>query len=116
MFFFVEDGFLKTPPVSDGALNGITRRAIIELAEKVIEMTQSTSSLVYDPLPENDPVRRQPDITLASKMLGWKPTVELDEGLVHTINYFSQNRSLLILDKKLERSQKYFKKLISESV
>ena len=62
---------------------GLTPRA-----KKVIELTQSTSQLIYNPLPENDPVRRQPDITLAGKMLGWKPAVELDEGLSETIGYF----------------------------
>jgi UDP-glucuronate decarboxylase len=101
-----------TGPVNLGNPNEFT---IKELAEKVIEMTQSTSSLVYKPLPENDPVRRQPDITLAGKMLEWNPTVELNDGLAHTINYFSQSSSLLILDQKLERSQKYLKKTISES-
>ena len=51
--------------------------AIKELAEKIIDMTQSASQLIYKTLPENDPVRRQPDITLAKKILGWKPSIEL---------------------------------------
>lgn len=99
-------------PVNLGNPNEFT---IKELADKIIKMTKSTSKLIYKSLPENDPVRRQPDITLADKLLGWKPTIELNEGLVHTINYFTQSSSLLILDKKPERSKKYFKKSISES-
>ena len=81
----------------------------------VIEMTQSSSILIYKSLPENDPVRRQPDITLASKMLGWKPNVELEEGLGKTINYFSNLALATDLDTKPERIQKYFKKAVSES-
>ena len=49
-------------------------------------MTQSSSQLIYKSLPENDPVRRQPDITLAKKILGWEPSIELEEGQTHTIN------------------------------
>ena len=89
---------------------GLTPRA-----KKVIELTQSTSQLIYNPLPENDPVRRQPDITLAGKMLGWKPTVELEEGLGNTINYFSNLSLSTDLDTKPERIQKYFKKAVSGS-
>ena len=66
-------------------------------------------------MPENDPIRRQPDITLADKLLGWKPTVELEEGLTHTINYFSDIPSLQDLDIKPERIEKYFQKSVSES-
>ena len=59
-----------------------------ELAELVVQMVGSKSRLVYRPLPADDPVRRQPDITLARKRLGWQPTVELREGLAKTIAYF----------------------------
>ena len=86
-----------------------------ELAEKVIKMTQSTSQLIYKPLPENDPVRRQPDITLAKKILGWEPSIELEEGLDHTIKYFSDIPSLQELDSKPERIEKYFQKSVSDS-
>ena len=61
---------------------------IIELAQKVLAMTGSRSALVYESLPEDDPVQRQPDITLARKKLDWSPAVELDEGLGETIRYF----------------------------
>ncbi|NLN94353.1 MAG: SDR family oxidoreductase [Candidatus Hydrogenedens sp.] len=61
---------------------------ILELAQKVIELTGSSSQLEYHPLPENDPTRRRPDISLARERLGWEPTVALEEGLKETINYF----------------------------
>lgn len=62
---------------------------IKEIAEKVIEMTGSNSKIVYLPLPNDDPTRRKPDITLANSMLnGWYPQVKLAEGLSRTIEYF----------------------------
>ena len=63
---------------------------IIELAQRVLAMTGSRSALVYKSLPEDDPVQRQPDITLARKKLDWSPTVELDVGLGETIRYFER--------------------------
>jgi UDP-glucuronate decarboxylase len=64
---------------------------ILELAEKIIHLTGSKSKIVYRPLPEDDPVRRRPDISLAKKELGnWKPKVPLEEGLKRTIDYFRQ--------------------------
>ena len=59
-----------------------------ELAQKVIAMTGTASSLEHRPLPTDDPIRRQPDITRARQMLGWEPTIALDEGLTKTIAYF----------------------------
>ena len=81
--------------------------SIKELAEKVIEMTKSTSKITYQSLPENDPVRRQPDIALARKMLGWEPTIQLNEGLQHTIDYFTDTVSDAVFDFKPERNHKY---------
>ena len=63
---------------------------IIELARKVLAMTGSHSALVYESLPEDDPVQRQPDISLARMNLDWLPTVDLDEGLGETIRYFER--------------------------
>lgn len=63
---------------------------ILELAELVIEMTGSKSKLIYQPLPQDDPTQRQPDITLAKKHLEWEPKVELHEGLQKTILYFEK--------------------------
>ncbi len=65
---------------------------IKEIAEKVIEMTGSKSKIVYLPLPNDDPTRRKPDITLANKVLnGWFPQVKLADGLAKTIEYFKSN-------------------------
>ena len=61
---------------------------ILQLAEKIINLTESQSEVQFDPLPEDDPKIRQPDITLARERLGWEPTVSLDEGLSQTIAYF----------------------------
>jgi UDP-glucuronate decarboxylase len=72
-------------PVNVGNPGEFTIR---ELAEKVIQLTGAKSKLVYRPLPEDDPMQRQPDITLAKKVLGWEPTVSLDDGLKKTIDYF----------------------------
>ena len=59
-----------------------------ELAEKIIKLTGSSSALEYRELPQDDPVRRKPDISLAKKMLDWEPKVSLEEGLQETIAYF----------------------------
>jgi dTDP-glucose 4,6-dehydratase len=61
---------------------------ITELARLVLELTGSGSELVYGPLPDNDPVRRRPDITLAGEQLGWKPEVSLPVGLARTVDWF----------------------------
>ncbi len=61
---------------------------MIELAENVIELTDSKSKLIFEPLPADDPKQRKPDITLAKEKLGWEPTVPLREGLQKTIEYF----------------------------
>jgi UDP-glucuronate decarboxylase len=77
------EGF--TGPVNIGNPGEFT---MIELAEAVLRLTGSKSKLVYQPLPQDDPLQRQPDITLAKKELGWEPTINLEEGLKKTIDYF----------------------------
>jgi UDP-glucuronate decarboxylase len=62
--------------------------SIKELAERVVTMTDSNSKIVHEPLPQDDPAQRQPDISRARKSLGWEPIVALDEGLPRTIEYF----------------------------
>jgi len=63
---------------------------ILDLAKKIIAMTESTSKITYAPLPSDDPTQRMPDIGLAGSKLGWKPTVSVDEGLKKTIEYFKR--------------------------
>jgi UDP-glucuronate decarboxylase len=79
------DGFIG--PVNVGNPGEFT---ILELAEKVLKLTGSRSRIVHGALPQDDPVRRCPDIGLAGEKLGWKPTVSLDEGLPPTIAYFRE--------------------------
>ncbi|MCK5225287.1 MAG: SDR family oxidoreductase [Planctomycetes bacterium] len=62
---------------------------ILELAEKIIKLIGSSSKINFKPLPQDDPMRRQPDISLAKKILKWEPVVSLDEGLKKTIDYFA---------------------------
>ena len=102
-----------TGPVNIGNPNEFT---IIELAEKIIQLTKSSSKLIYKPLPENDPIRRQPDIQLAAKILSWEPTIELKQGLVYTINYFSEINPSVLKDQNDKRTKKYLKKSVSPLV
>ena len=67
---------------------------IKELAEKVSELTGSKSELVYEPLPSDDPMQRQPDISLAKEKLKWEPKIKLEEGLVKTIEYFRKKLAI----------------------
>jgi len=75
----------STGPVNCG---NPTETTILQFAQKIIELTNSKSEIVFRPLPEDDPKVRQPDITLARKLLGWEPKVGLEEGLRFTIDYF----------------------------
>ena len=78
-----EDEFIG--PVNIGNPGEFT---ILQLAEKVIELTASRSKIVYVPLPSDDPMQRKPDISLAKEKLNWQPTICLEEGLKKTIAYF----------------------------
>jgi len=64
--------------------------SILELAEKVLHFTGSTSKLIFLPLPQDDPTQRQPDISRSRDQLDWAPRVDLDEGLQKTIAYFKK--------------------------
>jgi len=89
------DGFLRlmqsgddfTGPVN---LGNPVEFNMIELTEHVKDLTNSKSEIIYEPLPEDDPKQRRPDITLAKDKLGWEPKVPLREGLKKTIAYFSE--------------------------
>ena len=82
-FMDSEDSF--SGPMNTGNPGEFTIR---ELAEQVIELTGSSSTLIEKPLPSDDPRQRQPDITLAQEKLGWEPAIKLREGLVKTIAFF----------------------------
>ena len=96
-FCFVDDmieGFIRmmdtsdefTGPVNIGNPGEFT---ILELASKVIEFTGSSSKIIHQPLPADDPLKRKPDISLARKKLNWEPKTKLDDGLRKTIEYFN---------------------------
>jgi UDP-glucuronate decarboxylase len=96
-FCYVDDlveGFLRmmaaedfTGPVNLGNPGEFT---ILQLAESVIRMVDSKSKIIYKPLPQDDPLQRKPDISLAREKLGWEPKVSLEEGLARTIDYFKK--------------------------
>jgi UDP-glucuronate decarboxylase len=81
----METGPETTGPINIGNPNEFTVR---ELAEKVIALIGSSSQIVREPLPQDDPKQRQPDITKAKEVLDWQPSIELEQGLVKTIDYF----------------------------
>lgn len=95
-FCYVDDiieGLIKMMGSSEDFLGPVNlgnpvEISIKQLAEKVIELTDSKSKLLYLPLPEDDPIRRKPDISLAKESLGWEPKVPLNNGLKKTIGYF----------------------------
>lgn len=79
-------------PVNIGNPNEFT---MLELATKVIQLTGSSSKLIFQPLPSDDPKQRQPDIRKADEILNhWKPNIQLEEGLIKTINYFKEELNL----------------------
>jgi UDP-glucuronate decarboxylase len=77
-----------TGPVNIGNPGEFT---MLELAEMVLKLVGGKSRIVHCPLPQDDPLQRQPDITLARQKLGWEPTIPLEDGLQRTIAYFRQN-------------------------
>jgi len=95
-FCYVEDeirGFLAlldsgvTGPINIGNPDEFT---MLELAEIVLEQTNASSEVIFEPLPVDDPTQRKPDLTLARSKLGWEPTIALREGLHRTIPYFAE--------------------------
>lgn len=76
-----------TGPINIGNPNEFT---ILQLAKKIIEITNSTSQIIFKPLPQDDPLQRKPDITLAKEKLNWNPSIQLEEGLIKTIEYFKK--------------------------
>ena len=77
-------------PVNIGNPHELT---VHQIAEKVIELTGSQSNIAFEPLPEDDPRVRHPDITRAAELLDWKPEIQLEEGIIRTIDYFRSRMS-----------------------
>ena len=101
-FQFVDDlveGMIRTMNTSDSFTGPINignpyEFTMLELAERILDLTKSNSKIVFMPLPQDDPSQRQPDISLAFKELnGWKPKTNLDEGLQKTIDFFNRKIS-----------------------
>lgn len=97
-FCFVDDlvdglrRFMQASPGNPGPVNlgNPQEISVLELATLVIRLTGSSSTLVFAPLPSNDPIKRQPNVDIATQMFGWRPNVHLEEGLVRTIEYFDR--------------------------
>jgi UDP-glucuronate decarboxylase len=95
-FQYVDDlveGFIRMMGTSDDFIGPVNignpgEFTILQLAQKIIDLTNSKSKLIYLPLPQDDPIQRQPNITLAKDILKWQPNIPLEEGLIKTINYF----------------------------
>ena len=93
---FVDDEIAGLVALLDSSLTGPVNignpdeRSMLDLAHFVLEVTGSTSDIVFEPLPTDDPTRRCPDITLARRELAWEPTTGLREGIERTIDYFAQ--------------------------
>ena len=81
-----------TGPVNIGNPKEMT---ILDIAHTIIRLTGSSSSISFNPMPTDDPMQRQPDISLAIKVLGWKPTTSLNEGLEKTIDYFRKEMNII---------------------
>ena len=98
-FCFVDDlveGFIKMMNTPDDIIGPINlgnpvEKTVKELAEIIIELTNSKSKIIYKDLPKDDPERRKPDITKAKHVLEWEPKISLEEGLKKTILYFKEN-------------------------
>ena len=93
------DGFVRMMATPDGVTGPINlgnphEITVHELAERIIAMTGAASKIVHAPLPQDDPLQRCPDITLARSTLGWQPNVALEQGLGRTIAYFERLLSL----------------------
>ena len=96
-FCYVDDlieGFIRLMATNDQVgpvnLGNPVEFTILQVAERVLELTRSSSRLVFSPLPQDDPRQRKPDISKAIQLLRWQPTVMLDQGLKKTIEYFDK--------------------------
>ena len=93
------DGLIQLMDSNDNFIGPInlgnpTELTILEVAQKIIELTHSKSRIIHLPLPQDDPRQRQPDIKLARKELRWEPQIDLEEGLKRTIDYFKEKKKI----------------------
>ena len=91
------DAMIKTMETTDAVTGPINignpgEFSMLELANKVIELTGSTSEIAFEDLPHDDPKQRKPNITKAQELLNWTPTINLNAGLIHTIDYFEKKK------------------------
>lgn len=101
-FCYVDDlinGFIKLMDSNDKFVGPVNlgnpkELTILEVAQKIIELTMSKSRIIHLPLPQDDPRQRQPDIKLAEKELRWTPEIGLEEGLIRTIDYFKKKMNI----------------------
>jgi UDP-glucuronate decarboxylase len=101
-FCYVDDmingltSMMATPKDISGPINlgNPIDVTILELAETIIALTASSSEIIFQPLPQDDPTQRQPDITLAGKILNWQPETSLEKGLATTIDYFRKKLNM----------------------
>lgn len=97
-FCYVDDlvnGMIKMMNNPQGFIGPVnlgnpSERTVLDLAKKIIKLTDSKSKITFKPLPKDDPIKRKPDITLAKKELDWEPIVDIDTGLSKTIEFFSK--------------------------
>ena len=93
------DGMIKMMNNTNGFIGPVnlgnpSERTILDFAKLIIKLTNSSSKIIYKPLPLDDPSKRQPDITLAKKELNFEPKVDIEEGLIKTIEYFKNKLNL----------------------
>lgn len=97
-FCYVDDlvagilGLLRSDHIGPMNIGNPNEFSILELAQAVLDVTGSSSEITFEPLPVDDPTQRQPDITLARKVLGWEPRVQLREGLTRTYEWYRKER------------------------
>ena len=94
-------------PVNIGNPDEIT---IKDFAEEIIKLTGTNQKIIYKPLPKDDPTQRQPDISLARKLLGWEPKVSRSEGLKITYQYFKSLPKESLYKKEHNDFERYIKK------
>ena len=101
-FQFIDDlieGMVRMMNSDDGVLGPLNlgnpvEFTMLELASLVIQLTNSKSKLIFEPIPSDDPKRRKPDISLAEKLLdGWRPNIQLEQGITSSIDYFKSAKN-----------------------